>query len=549
MAVQATKLRATRSGSWTQIDINVSSPHDREFSSTFPWLNLNFDVGGPIHPGEPVNASWQLWSFNRALQLGQITATFFLVDKKGTELVLKTVSGIKYAVDHSSGNSGYQQVTIQVDPQLNYPLAKSLYEIGTKTIHLRLTGNGLDPGPYEAEADLAVEPEAVDATWWQWTTFSSDHPNFAAWNKDYFLAGKLFNKSQLTMMTGTVTLHEVEFTDPNHPGGDVPPSQTKDIEPDPKFPFEVTFASSKKTWPWFVDNAFVITGPLKRDFRYTVRFTLDDHMGNIYGPFVSSVVSILVSVSDEKIALAVIALHEQNHAVAAGIAALFFPPAAAMAAAAQAAAFAAAFLAKDPPEANLHFRERVKIQPVTLPAAFDTDPRVSKFRPLFETTNLILATCSALSEVESRLLGARRAHDQKSIEMQESSYRAFVRQMVEDSARLPSAISNAAPETLIDPTLLQKTLSTWRVAGIPADARSKLTNAGMPQNQLTQMDEAIRNPEIADLVAEGPTLILGRGANALGSLVQFIQQKTELTLSGHAHEAVRSSPVWLDSTK
>jgi hypothetical protein len=86
-------------------------------------------------------------------------------------------------------------------------------------------------------------------------------------------------------------------------------------------------------------------------------------------------------------------------------------------------------------------------------------------------------------------------------------------------------------ETLIDPAAFQRTLADWREAGIPADAQSKLRDAGVPEDLLLQMDKAIRIPAIADLLAEGPTLILGRVANSLGNLVQSIQHKTELTLS------------------
>lgn len=527
----------TLSGPWSQIELPIRAD--------IPWLNLFFSVDSPIFPGETIKTSWHLWSYNKALGLGQLTATIFVIDDNGVEHALSPSKQVEYDVKGSFGNSGVQQDTILAN-QLDQQLAHLLYEVGTKTIHLRLTGDGRDSGPYEADADLDIQPEAVDANWWAWIgLFDSNQTNFVGWNRDYpahlqpngsllhALQGQLSNNGHSKMLS-TVTLFEQEQR--SLAITDFPPPLSQDIDAgagpsDAAATQVVTFPTIKQTWQWLQDGTWIITGPLKNDFKYWVQFTLNDHLGNIYGPYRSSEINVQVSVSDEKIVEGVLALHEQNHAFADTIVS-FFPFcqwAAGGAAIAQALALTAAKLAKDPPEANLRFREQVKVELVTLPAGFEATPALSTFRPLFDTTNRILATCEALSEVESRLLGARLARDQDAVRMQESSYRAFVDQMAADAAALPSEMPDM--ETLIDPAAFQRTLADWREAGIPADAQSKLRDAGVPEDLLLQMDKAIRIPAIADLLAEGPTLILGRVANSLGNLVQSIQHKTELTLS------------------
>jgi len=108
-----------------------------------------------------------------------------VIDDNGVEHALSPSKQVEYDVKGSFGNSGVQQDTILAN-QLDQQLAHLLYKVGTKTIHLRLTGDGRDSGPYEADADLDIQPEAVDANWWAWIgLFDSNQTNFVGWNRDY----------------------------------------------------------------------------------------------------------------------------------------------------------------------------------------------------------------------------------------------------------------------------------------------------------------------------------------------------------------------------
>lgn len=482
-----------------------------------PWLMLGLWVD-PVVPGQPIPISWEIWSANLTLDIGKITATI----ADGNNLLYTSPSPVPYVVQGNSGDSGLQTLILPPDK------AQDLYKIGSKTLHLELTGTGKDAGPYATDGDLEVIPENVNQSWWEWGGPAS--PRSVGWKEGYSLAGVFHNYSKYSQMTTNLAL----FDDTGaNPGNQLPvvPRGT---------PINVNFTPEiKQQWEWMLPFVWQIDGPTEKTFDYTVEMTLADSYGNTYQKAVSSRYRVHVKVSDEKVVLAGGALLNMVAAADLAIAALaaipWWPVVAVLTGLASLALSIAQGLglgAQDPPVPDSRFREPVQVIYPEIPPALAADSRGAALGSVLILMGRIAAADAALSQIEGRLLGARLARDPQGAQMQRASYQQVVNQMATDSDSLLGVIGAIPVDNVISPPALANTVTTWQQQGVPSDAHQQLSQAGMSEGAIAQIDQAIRNPTVARQAATGLIPTLGLAAVALGGYVRGVQRRTPAVLAG-----------------
>ncbi len=491
----------------------------------FPWLMADLSVAAPVVPGQPVSLTWELRSRNLAVDVGDITAKVFL----DAHEVYKSRAPVKFVMKGNDGTSGVQ--TDSISPPFSDPLlGKELYKIGTKTLHLVLTGSGKDNGPYTSEDDLTVTPEPVDSTWWEWTApvpFKG-----VEWKRGYSLAGKFINRSQWSKMDLRAPLSELEVWAKKT--RQVPNSiETLDkVAPNSEGP--VIFPEIKQTWDWLAPVVWVLFGPTVKRFNYTTRFTLTDDYDNGYSGDSDSLIGV-VSVSDLKLAAAIGAFVHMVAAAELAVAAIFWPPAWQGAATAVTAANALGAVALDPPEADPRYLKTVRLRTPRVPKALVADKQLAALWYMLELTQRILEAHKTLTQIHRRLIGARVADNRKAVRMQTNSYRSVLAYMKQSAAKLPKAAAVAVratrTEKLFATTRLRKHLRIWQRRGIPVGVARQAAHAGVSNAVLRQLEKAVRNPVLSKQAASGIEANLGLAAVVLELFAREVQLKAKAILA------------------
>jgi hypothetical protein len=317
-------------------------------------------------------------------------------------------------------------------------LADSLYQIGSHELRMEILTNGSDAGPFSAFGTVEVVPEGNIGSWWRWDPNTT---NGASWKDDYQLSGSISNGSFYVGMD--LSLELLETDNENNERSIATISQ----ELASSGTATLTFPPINHDWPWLVQGIWTPeTAEIGKPFEYAVNVSGSDKYGNTYSASKSSSHSVEVNVSDKKLGLAFNAFNAQASAIGLTIAAaatfLIPPLAAALAAAAAAAGIAAAILgglALDPPKPNKRYLRAVRIPRVpSFDSRFSKEPAAAIGHFFWEVSHAG-ACLMALSETQSRILGARRDGSQKGLALQKEGLKKLLTEMMALTASLTTA--------------------------------------------------------------------------------------------------------------
>jgi hypothetical protein len=421
-------------GAWTQAfpppALAAAVPH-------LPWVNVAFSVQSPILPGQPISASWEIWTFNTGLDITTVSASIYLLEGP-QKLKLIDDDSAPFVVDgsHHSGSSGPQTAIINsADPLLaaNKDLLNKVYKIGSKTLLLEIVTNGHDKALYTAPDDLVVVPESVDQSWWEWTSPETGGTFNTGWKKPYSVAGRFTNRSAFAGMQGSALLWELDaIENTQHSVGNAQPIVAGQGLVPPNGPLPIGFSEITQQWKWLIPAVWAEANPIFRDFNlfddikgtikgfyYTARFSLVDEFENHYSEVSSGIMAVIVEVSQAKRVLAAAAIGN----VALGLAFIYIWPFASGAFSA-ATAFGAGAL--DPPEPNYRYREIVNVSPASVQDLGEESLVAATFREFLALQSEMVALHDALTETQSRLLGAQNVHDAQGITRQRRVYKELV---------------------------------------------------------------------------------------------------------------------------
>jgi hypothetical protein len=299
--------------------------------------------------------------------------------------------------------------------------------VPSRHILLEITGDGVDPGPFEADAELIIEKEIVQPDWWQWNA-KSGSMNYADWKSNLDVNGSLINRSKwMHIQKSEIKLYEVNRTESPYIESDIRNSTTGAIDPLAKK--SVTFDAVNQTWDWIEDLTWRPKEDLSIIFDYRVEFTVTDFYGNVY-PSESVYLAYTVSVPSAKISWQVAAAASRASALVLyglALACWYVPPAAAALGAEATLVMAAATesheRAMDPPEPDPRYLEVVVRRPSRIA---NVPSEGSRMGSLAKIIDRILANAEAISQIHGRLIGARLARDNNGMRIQKNSYIAML---------------------------------------------------------------------------------------------------------------------------
>src|SRR6185503_5557221 len=159
--------------------------------------------------------------------------------------------------------------------------------------------------------------------------------------------------------------------------------------------------------------------------------------------------------------------------------------------------------ALDPPVPDFGYRSVVPTRLPELPAEVTTHPALAPLLPIFELTGRISGLTATMSATEARLIAARIDRDADAIRLQTSEYRALRDSLLAAARQIPLAAVEAVDGVREQPPLaplanaraLQRQLAAWSRRGLPAKLRRAWLENGLPEQQLKDMEEALRTPE------------------------------------------------------
>lgn len=462
----------------------------------------------PIVPGEDLRFSFHCeTNVARALDLGTVTMSLFLVDADGNplfhdnntnkDLALWTATLTLGTAESLSPKPFTSQVltvksTVIPPPQLN-----SFYKVdGGYSLRLVLKGTGKDAGPYTSvDTPLSVVYETTDGSWWEWTVPKARTVEWKVGR--YPIEGRIHNKGRFLIMSSWKMI--LIETDPNgnvneYSSDSAPSTLAPGASPPitfggPRFPLQ--------NYSWFIPGIYLINGQLARTYWYSVQLNMQDQFGNVYDAAVFSAASATVRVSDGKIAAAISAYAAFGAwATCSAIAAVSgWNPIGWGAAAAATAALATlgifAKITEDPPSPNPRYAVEVLLEMPALPARLRTDPHFTDLADAFELVLRIAATADALGTIESRVLGAQAAGDCEAEKRQRGQYAALAQSLVDHAGRIDEVARRALPA--LDPARMARGQPALPSAGV-APTHPTDTDASLPEETRKLADILRRMP-------------------------------------------------------
>jgi hypothetical protein len=424
-------------------------PHMTQVALKRVDVSLGLTIGGPVVPGQPIPAEWFFANLSGRLDLGTGYKVRILFEDTGIyssdddpQLDPRRLAGSDFLAIGSlaSFEAAHERVLVPA-ASCNSALGQSLYTFGQRALRLEVTTNGRDRGPYVATDTLTVVPEAVHM-WWTWPAQPDSTPGLAVplyrWKQYYNIIGDFTNHSpHVRMHLEAVLKEQEEMSGPikrrSYPAHDIDAGGSKTVS----LPLPNPIAQD---WKWFDQKfSYPSAGPTSKTFYYTAELTMRDCYGNPFSA-VSSDLAVVVQVSADKVNLGAGAFAAQISAWV--LAALSKVPVIGWifgigATAAGATALALGSAALDPPEPNSRYLERVEVEDDTVPAALLTE---ESFRPLGEFlghVEYVANALVALSEIESRLQGARIAKSKRGTRAQALRYREVLSDVLDRISRLP----------------------------------------------------------------------------------------------------------------
>lgn len=456
----------------------------------FQWLSVWLDLNDPIVPGQPLQFTWSANTLHHGnIDLGKVTARLFLLDQNSNRVFPNSPIFTMILPGTDITPKDYVSPVQSLRLPSNDPQAALFYSATENHgVELELSGDGKNPGPFLSWAqDLNVVLEDPGVTW-QWTdpTQSKD----VAWKALYFLAGNILNPSQYSAKHYNITLIEHDMTtgaDQPH-GPDNQPPQINVNGGHVTVPFGGVNGFSQN-WQWFITFVNKLSAGTTRNFAYDLRVDISDEYGNNYPTrTIGSYAYVFVTVADQKKNAA--AAGYVSFVLFVGVSALAIALAwvpglgAALGAAAAAAAAVASGCSKiadDPPVPDSRYRNKVHVEVPDVLEPLRQQPSLSHVHTVFATAFHIVASLEALSEIESRILGARQDQNQPALEMQEASYQEIARGLAEDGKRIVESAIAAADQLdlreLITPQDLEKVMQSLKNGGLTNLLRHGSMNA------------------------------------------------------------------------
>lgn len=243
---------------------------------------------------------------------------------------------------------------------------------------------------YSSERVAAVEP--IGSDWWAW---SGANPRNETWKEEYVVSGTFTNSGGTNITDFGVTVFEdaANVGTTNHTL--VTPSQA----------VPGATAPIKKDWQWFIPGAWIVKGPLHKEYHYTVVVSAKDVAGTPYPPTTFAELRIFVNVSKIKRTAGAYAMGMSASAAAMAASIILL----AAAAAAYAAASLAGAVALDPPEPDPDYRNQIALPPLGQVPAAGPDQKIIR---LFRLGERVMGIELAKSMIEGRRLGALAADDE-----------------------------------------------------------------------------------------------------------------------------------------
>jgi len=392
-------------------------------------------IDGPVVPGQPIPVTVEFFCFNPTYDLGsQCRVAIFLDDVKLFQFP-DDETGIPYThIPNSTADIGQRHFTIPAPPA-DSDIGQTLYTIGDHILRLEVITDGKDSGPFTHSSILSVVPEAVGQWWFRWDVYAFFG---VPWKQSYNLSGKCTNYSQYTRMSFSLDLLEKADDGTIKNYGTI----NQDVDRQQTSP-SITFPSITQDWGWLLDGVWAIDGPISRTFTYDARLTIEDAYGNQYAPLDSYTATVVVNVSDEKLAAARFAFDSAASATALGVASGWLPFLAIGAAAATALSIVFGEQALDPPTPNRNFLKEVRQQAFAWPEGLFKNKDLAEFGEFFRLIGEIIGCIRALGEIDSRLMGAKIGRSQQGIDLQMRSQERTLQSMLQVSNDLYEAAERA----------------------------------------------------------------------------------------------------------
>jgi hypothetical protein len=403
---------------------------------------------------------------------------------------------VPFAPNASSAQFDTGSIAGIIDPPLpGSQLGQEIYSLpnGPKNLFLTLevVTNGALRGPFFGGDSITINPDYVYPWLWFWegaTLASQDSVTVNhEWKESYQVAGTFRNSGACEWTFD----HELEQIDQD--GSSITLFHGQETVPTNLSSPLVSFPPIKQDWRWFLENVWVPVGPTTKQFRYRVAFTITDAYGNFYPTQFCSGYFVIVSVSDEKLALSDNAVISQASAGALAIASAILPwlSIAATAAGITAAVFGS--YAEDPPEPDFRFRKLVIHSKFRFPNGAHADERLSTLIRFFELICNTVRYLEDLTKIEGRLMGARLKKDHSGLTIQKRSYRKCIIALLSESRELMPAAALASQslannKVFQTPALLAYVRGTKRIPKAQIDRLLRKT--GLGKTGLTQTRKA-----------------------------------------------------------
>jgi hypothetical protein len=349
-------------------------------------------------------------------------------------------------------------------PDEGTALGRDLYAFGEHTLTIEIKTNGTEAGPYTATDQLIVRPETIDHTWWNWPAqyeaWAGSWPH-VEWKQKYNVSAEFLNRSHYTSKQIEATLLEEyprgntvrTWTYPTEHVAAIPRDKTDPVVGSLKLDEDI-----QQDWEW---TSFLCypTGDTSRLYIYRAEFTVTDGYGNTYAPVSTdrttynhhrpwdedtNGLNFYVLVAGSKVDWATGAFM----ALAAANLVGWIPYVGELLSGGlKAAGNAMCNQAKDPPEPRPNFLEKVQVK---------RPSDRSQLVGLLQVAQLIsdlTDQASALTEVQSRLLGAWAAGNERGLKLQTTSQTVLL-DLLEDTAKslwhaIEASISSIANVELV----------------------------------------------------------------------------------------------------
>jgi hypothetical protein len=531
--------------------------------------SVELDVQNVV-PGEPITVRWRV-----VLGLGGFEGNFFSLrlnidgqfvhERLNVPVGQATVGPVLTIGGTEVGappQAGWQNETVILPTHL----ARIIYRIPDNQFSKRATLTAEVRTEVSSSRSFAglvrfrVTREPVAANWWEWRVPTYERVD---WKTGFGLLGDFLNRSRFaSVQLLTAELAEVRSDEDPYinPCGSPSPVEIQNrsaIASQGRASFRF---DRLHDWGWLSDGTYHIYGPFDKTFNYAVTLKLTDEFGNNYETC-SAMITRKIKISDIKLAAAGTALGAVTNALilAAAAAALAIsvvgaPGAATLFAAAAVSygvAAAAGAIAKDPPRPDPHYQEVVQVIPLPLPEwpNMPATDSLTALRKLLDAASHLLALENGRTLTRARLMGARLAGDEASVESQRDGYLRLEREMINVTEKLQQILPNVQQaveeDSRFDPSQLERSVDALSQGGLSEAMHKAMADAKLGSTDIHDLATLSRFPRIAEL-ARGNGLFLVPFVVSLQRLVAAVRGEREMVLAGETYVHVPNRSKRID---